>query len=281
LVTSASTDLFSVRGKSILLTGAAGYLGRTLAEAALANGARLIAISRPGRLEAQVAEWKKEFGDDSVVGYPVDMYDVEALSALLDRIVNDVTFIEVIVNNAHEMGLMTGFNSPDGTIEEASMDQWMRHLTAAAYWPALVCQKLGSRMRGNRKGTIINISSMYALVAPTPRLYEGTSFLNPPGYSAGKAAMLALTRYLASFWGPYGIRANAILPGPFSNSEDLSALNAVRSDDPFLDRLRARTCLGRIGRAEELCGPFLFLASDASSYVTGQALSVDGGWTII
>ena len=280
-MSSSSADLFSIRGKSILLTGAAGYLGRALGRTALENGAHLIAISRPGRLQEQVAEWKKEFGDDSVAGYSVDMYDIEALSALLDRIVTEMPFIDVIVNNAHEMGPMTGFNSAEGRLENASAEQWMRHLTAAAYWPALVCQKLGEAMKAHHRGSIINISTVYALVAPSPHLYEGTSFHNPPGYSAGKAAMLALTRYLASFWGSYGIRANAILPGPFSNTEDVSAPNAVRGEDPFLDRLRARTCLGRIGRAGELSGPFLFLASDASSYVTGQALSVDGGWTVV
>jgi gluconate 5-dehydrogenase len=120
---------------------------------------------------------------------------------------------------------------------------------------------------------------MYALVAPSPRLYEGTSFINPPGYSASKAALLALTRYVASFWGPYGVRSNAILPGPFSNTEQ-DGPNSVRQGDAFLERLKARTCLGRTGRPEELVGALLFLASDASSYVTGQALVVDGGWTV-
>jgi gluconate 5-dehydrogenase len=110
-------------------------------------------------------------------------------------------------------------------------------------------------------------------------LYEGTNFMNPPGYSAAKAAMLAFTRYTASFWGPHGVRANAILPGPFSNTEDLGP-NSVR-DNSFLERLSSRTCLNRFGRPEELAGALLFLASDASSYVTGHALTVDGGWTII
>jgi gluconate 5-dehydrogenase len=121
---------------------------------------------------------------------------------------------------------------------------------------------------------------MYALVAPSPQLYEGTNFLNPPAYSASKAAMLAFTRYIASFWGTHGIRANAILPGPFSNIEDRGP-NSVRDDDFFIDRLKARTCLGRIGKPAELAGCLLFLASDASSYMTGQALAVDGGWTIV
>jgi NAD(P)-dependent dehydrogenase (short-subunit alcohol dehydrogenase family) len=119
---------------------------------------------------------------------------------------------------------------------------------------------------------------MYAQVAPSPQLYEGTESLNPPGYSAAKAGLLAFTRYTASFWGSYGIRANAILPGPFSNTED-DGPNSVKANDPFLERLQNKTCLRRIGQPKELVGSLLYLASGASSYVTGQALVVDGGWT--
>jgi NAD(P)-dependent dehydrogenase (short-subunit alcohol dehydrogenase family) len=111
-------------------------------------------------------------------------------------------------------------------------------------------------------------------------LYAGTNFINPPGYSASKAALLAFTRYTASFWGPFGVRANAILPGPFSNTEENSE-NAVAPGDPFLDKLKARTVLGRIGNPRELMGALLYLASDASTFTTGQALIVDGGWTIV
>jgi gluconate 5-dehydrogenase len=120
---------------------------------------------------------------------------------------------------------------------------------------------------------------MYAVVAPNPQLYEGTKFANPPGYSASKGGLLSFTRYVASYWGPHGVRANAILPGPFSNTEDAGP-NAVQDSDSFVDRLKARTRLGRIGRPAELAGALIFLASDASSYVTGQSVVVDGGWTI-
>jgi gluconate 5-dehydrogenase len=133
-------------------------------------------------------------------------------------------------------------------------------------------------MKAQGHGSIINIATMYALVAPRPQLYEGTQFLNPPGYSASKSALIGLTRYIASFWGRHGIRANAIAPGPFSNTQS-SGENSVPQDSPFLDRLRACTCLGRLGKPEELAGALLYLASDASSFVTGQTFVVDGGWT--
>ncbi len=120
----------------------------------------------------------------------------------------------------------------------------MRNLTGGVYWAALTTQILGQRMKQQRSGSLINISTMYALVAPRPQLYEGTSFINPPAYSASKAALLSFTRYVASFWGPHGIRANAILPGPFSNTEDVGGANAVTEDSPFLQRLKGFTLFG-------------------------------------
>jgi NAD(P)-dependent dehydrogenase (short-subunit alcohol dehydrogenase family) len=273
-------SLFSINGKKVLLTGASGFLGRMFGRALLVNGANLIALGKSERIKNQVAEWKSEFGSNRVQGYSVDMYNFLALGKVLDEIVEREAYIEVLINNAHELGPDTGFNTPSGTLESAPYDQWMRHFTGGVYWPALLIQKLGPAMKAHKRGSIINISTMYASVAPSPHLYEGTSFHNPPGYSAAKAAMLAFTRYVASFWGLYGIRSNAILPGPFSNTED-SGPNSVNKGDFFLERLAQRTCLNRIGRPEELAGALIFLASDASSYITGHTLVVDGGWTII
>ena len=92
--------------------------------------------------------------------------------------------------------------------------------------------------------------------------------------------MEALTRYTAAYWGRFGVRANALAPGPFSNTEESHEGNGVKADDPFLDRLKSRTCLGRVGRPEEFAGALLYLASDASAFTTGQVLGVDGGWTV-
>jgi gluconate 5-dehydrogenase len=198
---------------------------------------------------------------------------------LLDTVAQTEQRIDVIINNAHELGPQTGFNTTAGSLENASFEQWNRHFLGGLYCPALIVQKLGEKMKQAKTGSIINISTMYALVAPNPALYEGTDLLNPPGYSASKAALLGFTRYIAAFWGSHGIRANAILPGPFSNIED-GGSNSVSKNDPFLDRLKSRTCLKRIGHPAELAGCLLYLASDASTYMTGQALVVDGGWTV-
>jgi NAD(P)-dependent dehydrogenase (short-subunit alcohol dehydrogenase family) len=278
VVNLARDALFSLEGRTVVLTGASGFLGRTLARAVLTNGARAVVLGRSDRLLDEAAGWAREFGESAVTAHQVDMYQRDALGQTLDRIASSERRLDVLVNNAHELGPATGFNTPAGRLEDASYDQWMRNLTGGVYWPALAVQKLGARMCEARAGSIINISTMYAVVAPNPQLYEGMTAMNPPGYSAAKAAMLAFTRYVASFWGPHGVRANAILPGPFSNTED-DGPNSVQNV-AFLERLQQRTCLGRVGRPDELSGALLFLASDASSFVTGHALVVDGGWTI-
>jgi NAD(P)-dependent dehydrogenase (short-subunit alcohol dehydrogenase family) len=279
LINLHASSLFSLEGKTVLLTGASGFLGRTMGTALLENGARLIALGRSDRLKEQEVKWSSQFGSDKVVAYQVDMYDIPLFEKKIDEILKKEQYIEILVNNAYELNKQTGFNTSDGSLENGTYEQWMRNLTSGVYWAVLTTQKLGAAMKVKGKGSIINISTMYALVAPNPQLYEGTESLNPPGYSAAKAGLMAFTRYTASFWGAYGIRANAILPGPFSNTED-DGPNSVKAGDAFLERLKSRTCLRRVGVPNELIGSLIYLASDASSFVTGHALVVDGGWTI-
>lgn len=273
-------NLFELKGKTVVLTGASGFLGRTMARAFLVNGARVVALGRSKRLKELSGEWQNEFGADSVEIHQLDMYDHAALRGTLKEIVKKESRVDVLVNNAHELGPATGFNTSEGVLENSSFDQWMKHLGGGLYWAVLGTQILGEKMKKQKSGSIINIGTVYALVAPSPRLYKGTKVVNPPGYSASKAALLAFTRYTASFWGEHGIRSNAICPGPFSNTEDVGGPNSVDKNDPFLQALSDRTALGRIGMPHELAGTLIFLASDASSYISGQAIFVDGGWTI-
>jgi NAD(P)-dependent dehydrogenase (short-subunit alcohol dehydrogenase family) len=273
--------LFSLEGKTAVLTGASGFLGRTFALALLANGARVVALGRSERLKSEAATWANEFGADKIAVKQIDMYDVAALHELCNGIAAEEKTIDILINNAHELGSATGFNVPEGSLENSTFDQWQRNLQGGVYWAVQTTQTLGLRMKEQRRGSIINIATMYASVAPRPQLYAGTASLNPPGYSASKAALAAFTRYTASFWGESGVRANCISPGPFSNTEDVEGQNSVTEDSPFVQRLKGYTVLNRIGRPIELCGAMIFLASDASTYVTGQNLNVDGGWTAV
>jgi gluconate 5-dehydrogenase len=276
----AAGPLFSLNGRTVLLTGASGFLGRTMVRALLDNGANVLALGGSERVEKLSASLNQEYGAGRVQGYRVDLYDVPAVEEALAQICREHHVVDALVNNAHELSPSTGFNVPQGHLQDATFDGWMRNLTAGVYWAALTTQRIGAGMKARGKGSIVNISTMYAVVAPSPHLYAGTDFMNPPGYSASKAALLAFTRYTASFWGPFGVRANSILPGPFSNTEQDSE-NSVAPDDPFLERLNKRTVLGRVGKPHELAGALLYLVSDASSFTTGQALVVDGGWTIV
>ena len=274
-------SLFSLRGKTAILTGASGFLGRTFCRTLLTNGARVVPLGRSERLKEEAVRWADEFGNESIAVEQIDMYDVAALNHLCDAIASREQRIDVLINNAHELGAPTGFNVPEGSLENATFDQWQRNLQGGVYWAVQTTQRIGIRMKNQRYGSIINIATMYASVAPRPQLYEGTSSLNPPGYSASKAALVAFTRYTASFWGRSGVRANCISPGPFSNTEDVAGQNSVQEDSPFVQKLRGCTVLDRIGRPSELCGALLFLASDASTYMTGQELRIDGGWTAV
>ena len=242
----------------------------------------MLALGRSDRLQTEAKHWANQFGADKIAVDQIDMYDVEALNTLCDRIAAQEKSIDILVNNAHELGAATGFNIPEGSLENSTFDQWQRNLQGGVYWAVQTTQRLGIRMKEQKRGSIINIATMYASVAPRPQLYEGTTSLNPPGYSASKAALAAFTRYTASFWGTSGVRANCISPGPFSNTEDVgTGQNAVQEDSPFVTKLKGYTVLNRIGRPLELCGALLFLASDASTYVTGQNLNIDGGWTAV
>ncbi len=274
-------SLFSLKGKTAVLTGASGFLGRTFCRTLLANGARVIALGRSERLETEATHWSAEFGAGNISIERIDMYDRAAVNSLCDAIAAREERVDVLINNAHELGSATGFNLPEGSLENSTFDQWQRNLQGGVYWAVQTTQHIGIRMKSQGSGSIINIATMYASVAPRPQLYEGTSSLNPPGYSASKAALVAFTRYTASFWGSFGVRANCISPGPFSNTEDIAGQNSVVEDSPLVQRLKGYTLLDRIGRPRELCGALIFLASDASSYMTGQELRIDGGWTAV
>jgi NAD(P)-dependent dehydrogenase (short-subunit alcohol dehydrogenase family) len=158
--------------------------------------------------------------------------------------------------------------------EASDFDLAYRSAVTAAFEAARAARPALIRAAAEHGGaSIINISSMYGLVSPDSRLYSEPGQMSPPHYGAAKAALLQLTRHLASELGPEGIRVNAICPGPFPRPE------VIARDPAFGERLKARTMLRRTGEASEIAGPVLFLAAPASSFVTGAVLVADGGWT--
>ena len=272
-------SLFSLAGKRVVLTGASGLFGRAFTDALLGAGASVLAFGRNEKALKTLAEnVESRHGKGRLSSYVADCADDAEFRKALQKAADDNGGVDVLVNNAFEFSRDTGFNDPSGSMDRISHDQWMRGLESGVYWQASAIQVVTPRMKQQGGGSIVNISSMYALVSPDPALYRGKTVFNPPTYSVAKAGLLALTRYVASFYGEFGIRCNALLPGSFPNT-DPTAFNAP-SDDSFLAALAAKTALGRVGKVEDLQGALVFLASNASAYMTGQALVVDGGWTI-
>jgi len=270
--------LFSLDNKTAVLTGASGYFGYSFAECLLSAGAKVILYGRGEKIEKTAEKLTEKYNKAKINYYRFDLYNEKHyLTALRDTVKSNKN-IDILINNAFEFSKKTGFNDLSGKFENISKKQWMRSMEAGVYWSALSTQIIGEKMKKQKKGSIINISSMYSLVAPDPKLYEGVDVFNPPSYGAAKAALNALTRYTASFYGAYSIRCNTIVAGSFPNT-DRTAYNSPK-DAHFMEKLAVKTVLNRVGRTDDLAGALIFLASDSSSYITGQVMVVDGGWTI-
>lgn len=277
---TAITNLFDISGKTILLTGATGFFGRYFTKGLLNQGAKLILLGRSEKLLTLAKDYRLRYGKERVIAARCDFYHRRELQRTLESLTSNHE-VHVLINNAYDINRKTGFNHPKGRIEDATYSQWQAAFESGIYWAALSTQIICRQfIKSDISGSIINISSMYGVVSPDPRLYLDTSFFNPPSYGVAKAGLLALTKYTAAFFGRNGIRCNAISPGPFSNTEEES-YNSVKKDDPFLKRLENKTLLGRTGHPRELVGALIYLASDASSYTTGHNLVIDGGWTVI
>lgn len=266
---------FDLGGRWILVTGGAGHLGRAMVRGILAANGCCYVLGSSDTCEVFAAEQAKIFGP-VVEAVRVDMYDKVALFASVQQILKKRPLYG-LVNNAFDISERTGFAKKSAAIESLSDDQWDHALEAGLSWAYTLMKSCIPSMRQAGGGSIVNISSMYGVVAPDPQAYEDTPFFSPPQYAAVKAGLIGLTRYAASYYGIDGIRCNALAPGAFPKEEGLAQAGAAGAI--FRERLSSKTALGRIGLPDDIAGPLVFLLSDASAYITGQVLAVDGGWT--
>lgn len=266
------TTPFRIDGRVAVITGALGNLGPVWAEALLDAGATVVGLDLPPAApNAAVARLLKEHGD-RVALVPASVTDRDALVAARDRVLADFGVPAVLVNNA-------GIDQPPSPagggyrLEDIPLDVNRRIFDVNTLGLFQTAQIFGTEMAKARRGSIINIGSLYASVSPDPRFYDhivsDPPFLKPPAYGASKAAVVNLTKYLATAWGPFGVRVNTLSPGGVLGAQD----------DQFKKKFCDRVPLGRMAVYADLIGPLQFLASDASSYITGTELRVDGGFT--
>jgi NAD(P)-dependent dehydrogenase (short-subunit alcohol dehydrogenase family) len=216
---------------------------------------------------------REQVGPERLHLYRADVCARADLDAARDRIVADLGVPHVLVNNAG-IDQPPNTDAPQYLLEGVPPEVFRRVLEVNTFGTFQVSQVFGAEMAKAGRGAIINIGSMYAEIVPDNRLYEHLGFdppfLKPPAYGASKAAVLNLTKYLAGFWGPRGVRVNALSPGGVLGGQD----------EEFKRKLSEKIPLRRMAEAEDLVGPLVFLASDASAYVTGINLQVDGGITV-
>jgi NAD(P)-dependent dehydrogenase (short-subunit alcohol dehydrogenase family) len=250
------TDLFSLEGRVAVVTGGAGQLGAELARGLEERGARVAVF------------------DLAADHFRVDVTDRDAIESATEEVTREWGVPHVLINAAaldsppdapaEEVG-------PFESYPEQSFDQVMEVNVKGTF---LSCQVVGARMAAEGRGSIVNVSSVYGMLSPIQDLYEfrrsgGEEFFKPIAYSVSKSALYNLTRYLATYWAKNGVRVNTLtLAGVWNNQPK-----------EFVDAYTARMPVGRMADAHEVVGPAVFLASDASSYVTGANLVVDGGWS--
>lgn len=256
-------------GKVVMITGACGILGSIHAERFAAEGYIVILLDLdPDQLQSKKAAMEKK-------GYKVESYVFNVVDKKMwEDVAADVEKkygkIDVLVNNAAAKS--KNFFDP---FEEYQEEDWDHVMAVNVKGPVLGCQVIGAKMLSTGGGSIINILSIYGIVAPDQSIYEGSLYngkeINTPCvYSASKASLWGVTKYLAAYWGDKGIRVNAVTPGGVESGQN----------DVFRDRYSKRVPMGRMANSNEMSGALLFLASDEASYITGQNIVVDGGLTV-
>jgi NAD(P)-dependent dehydrogenase (short-subunit alcohol dehydrogenase family) len=267
-------DLFRLDDRVAVVTGALGLLGPVWAEGLLEAGASVLGVDRPeAKMTDRFLRLQDRYGEKRLGLYRADVCDRRALIKARGFCLSEFGPPAILVNNA-------GIDQPPGKLKKSyRMEDVPVELSRAIFEVNVLglfqsAQIFGAAMLKAKRGSIINIGSVYATVSPDLRFYDhipsDPPFLKPPAYGASKAAVVNLTQYLATAWASQNVRVNALSPGGVKGGQD----------EKFIRKFSSRVPLGRMAADRDLIGPLLFLASDASSYVTGANLKVDGGYTV-
>ncbi len=255
--------LFSLRGKVAVVTGGYGHLGKGFCKGLSDAGASVV-VAGPHHNKFKDA-FERE-NNPKIIFEQMDVAFEGSIKAAFEKIYKKTGRIDVLVNNAF-------YSKGSGDPAEMSSSDFECGIDGTLNSVFRCIKLVVPYMKRMKKGSIINISSMYGVVSPDFKIYEGhKEYFSQPNYDAAKAGVIQLTRYYAVYLAGYGIRVNCISPGSFPKPE-------VMEQKEFAQRLLAKVPMGRLGRPEDLEGAAVFLASDASSYMTGQNIIIDGGWT--
>jgi NAD(P)-dependent dehydrogenase (short-subunit alcohol dehydrogenase family) len=254
---------FNLENKIVLITGGYGYLGKAIVESLTFHNAKVYVL---GRDSHKFRSSFKQAMLDTTYFKQCDVSNSASIEKSFENIFNIEGRIDVLINNA--------FYLKGQSPENMSDEDWSLGLEGTLSSVFKCIRAVIPYFRKNNKGKIINVSSMYGIVAPDFEIYDDhPEYLNPPHYGVSKAGIIQMTKYYASYLGKLGITVNTITPGPFPST-------VVQKSESFIDELKKRTLLNRIGTPEDLAGAFVYLASDASNFMTGQNIIIDGGWTI-
>lgn len=258
--------LMDMSGRRALITGGAGHLGRTMADSLAELGAEVLLADVAGAPTQAVADEIAERRGTTVTALDCDLEDADARAALVEQVAP--SGLSVLINNAAFVGTsgLTGWAEP---FAGQSVETWRRALEVNLTAGFHLCQLFAPALGAGPGGSIINIASIYGQWAPDYALYEGTAMANPAAYGASKGGLIQFTRWLSTTLAPQ-VRANVISPGGVERGQPES----------FVTRYTERTPLKRMATEDDFRGAVAFLASDASAYVTGQVLRVDGGWGV-
>lgn len=264
---SLGQEAFRLDGEVALVTGGAGILGRRFCAGLVAAGAKVAVVDVHGSEDAA-----DEIGHGAEP-FSCNVADPGSVRACVEAVVERFGRIDILLNNAAtKTSDVREFFTP---FEDYRLETWREVMSVNIDGMFLMAQAVGKEiLAGGRGGRIVQTASIYGLVGPDSRIYECSDYLGgpintPAVYSASKAAVVGLTRWLATHWADKGIRVNCLVPGGVSSGQNST----------FSELYSARVPMGRMAEAEEMVPPMLFLASRASSYVTGQVLAADGGWT--
>jgi len=253
-------EMFDLSNRNAIVTGAAGQLGYQLSAALLEAGANVVLADK-----AEVPKEKLKNLENigpKTMAVKVDVTDKDSIENMVKKVVSKFGKIDILVNNAGT-AVFTPF-------EERRLDEFEKVLDVNLKGVFLCSQIVSKRMMKQKKGNIINVGSIYGLVSPNHRIYDKSGRNSSEVYGASKAGVIQITKYLATYLSKYNIRVNCISPGGIFNYQDPA----------FVKKYSDKTPLGRMGNETDIKGAVVFLASDASAYITGHNLVVDGGWTV-